>query len=703
MVPSGGWNTRWIRIRIGLLTAAMALGFGAVAGRAFQLQVLSNEREAVDHYLSELTLRPRRGAVADRNGVLLAVSADARSVYMDPDLLFSGGLPREELQADPRLRIQMLQEGETRLREVARILGQDPAALLRRAGRGGRFLWLARRILPDREAALRDYLARERVRAVGLVPEARRYYPKAELAGPLLGLVDEDGVGIEGVELAEEDSLQGAAAEVRSLRDGKGRLLLADPPVPGKEREGDRVELTIDQGIQATAERALARAVASSRALSGMAVALDPRTGEVLALASWPAANANAPRTPDELRDRPVTDAFEPGSTMKAFSLSAALEAGTLRPLDAVDCGNGSYAVGGHVIHDHAGLGWVGPSRIIAQSSNVGAAKIAARLGRQKLRQGLAAFGFGERTGVGLPGEVRGQLPVARSDVELATQAFGQGLITATALQVTNAYAALANGGMLLRPYVVRRIVDPASGDVVEEGHPEIVRRAVSPDTATTMARWLVGVIEEPRGTGRRAALDGWRAAGKTGTAQKVDKVSGGYAPDKHFSSFVGFAPVEAPRIVVGVFIDEPHGEIFGGEVAAPAFKEIAEYALRVLDVRPAPALAAGLASPPQARPVEARRTDEDEVGPGTVELADRPSHAGLVAVPVLAGLTARTAVRTLESAELAAELRGSGRVVDQSPPPGRAVEPGTRVRLTLVPASLGARTGELARNAPPG
>ena len=261
-----------------------------------------------------------------------------------------------------------------------------------------------------------------------LVPEPRRYYPKAELASPLLGLVDDDATGIEGIELGEEDSLQGTSAEVRSIRDGKGRLLLADAPVAGSEREGDRVELTIDQGIQATAERALARAVLSSKALSGMAVVLVPRTGEVLAMASWPASNANAARTPEQLRNRPITDAFEPGSTMKSFSLSWALESGALQPLDAIDCGNGSLTIGAHVIHDHgAGLGWVGPSRIIAQSSNIGAARIAARLGRERLRDGLAAFGFGERTGVGLPGEVRGTLQQARSDVALATQAFGQG------------------------------------------------------------------------------------------------------------------------------------------------------------------------------------------------------------------------------------------------------------------------------------
>ncbi len=264
----------------------------------------------------------------------------------------------------------------------------------------------------------------------------------------------------------------------------------------------------------------------------------------------------------------------------------------------------------------------------------------------------------------------------------LATQAFGQGPITATALQVTNAMAALANGGVLLRPWVVRRVLDPVSGEVVEQGQPQAIRRAVSAQTAATMSRWLVGVVEDPKGTGRRAALDGWRAAGKTGTAQKVDRVSGGYSPDRHFSSFVGFAPYQEPRIVIGVFVDEPRGEIYGGEVAAPAFKEIAEYALRVLDVHPAPALAAP-APPPAPEP---RRPDDDEPGPAAVEWAATAIPAGRVTVPALAGLPARSAIRALETLDLAAEMSGTGRVVDQSPPPGRAVDRGTRVRMTLAP-----------------
>jgi cell division protein FtsI (penicillin-binding protein 3) len=266
--------------------------------------------------------------------------------------------------------------------------------------------------------------------------------------------------------------------------------------------------------------------------------------------------------------------------------------------------------------------------------------------------------------------------------VVLATQSFGQGL-TATALQITNGMAVLANKGLLIRPRIVKRVVDPATAEVLEAHAPEVVRRAVSEATAATMTRWLVGVVEE--GTGKRARLDGWSAAGKTGTAQKADRVSGGYSADLHFSSFVGFAPAEAPRIVIGIFVDEPKGEIYGGEVAAPAFREIAEYALRMMGV-PTSATAT---SPAASGAPPAGNDEEEEEDPPSVEWAERsPARApdGRAIVPVLGGLTARAAIRRLEESDLTADLHGSGRVVGQSPLPGKVVDRGTRVRMTLAP-----------------
>ena len=655
-------TAKWIAVRIAIVGILLGLGFVTVALRAVQLQVLQQDQlasEARDQYLRQLVLRPRRGMVTDRTGVPLAVSADAESVFADP----------EGFERAPGVARQKL----------GKLLGIDGRTLAKRTGQKNRFVWLKRRVSPAEAAAVRKLA----VPGVGLVAETKRYYPKGALAANLLGVVGGDGEGLEGLERGLDDLLRGEPSRVPSLRDGAGKTVLRDAPDPGRTREGARVELTIDQGLQLATEQALSRAVIGSRALSGMAIALDPATGELLALATWPTFNPNAPRPGEVLKNRAVTDTWEPGSTFKTFAIAGALDRGVLKPNDAVDCGNGELAIGAHVIHDHAKLGWAGPSRILALSSNVGAARIGARLGREGLRDVLAAFGFGERSGVGLPAEHRGQLPPFRSDIAVATASFGHG-VTATALQVTNAMAALANGGVLMKPRVVKRVIDVASGEVLEEGRPEPIRRVVRAETAATLGRWLAGVIEDEKGTGQRARLDGWRAGGKTGTAQKADSVSGGYSADRHFSSFVGFAPIGSPRIAIGVFIDEPKGEIYGGEVAAPAFKQIAEYALKMLGVPPTGPVAATAAPTVEEAP---EAVEEEAVLPA-VELASRPpaSGASTVAVPPLAGLPARTAIRLLEAQGLLADVTGSGRVKEQSPTAGRMVDRGSRVRLTLAP-----------------
>jgi cell division protein FtsI (penicillin-binding protein 3) len=689
---------RWIALRVHVLAALLAAGLAGVTARIFQLQIIRHDElgdDMVEQYRRELLLKPRRGPITDRAGVLLAGSADARSVYADPAIL------RKEDRSGAALA------------KVSRALGLDPAAVRRKLARGSRFVFLARRVSPAEADAVDRIVKGERLRGIALVPETRRYYPKLDLASQLLGVVGDDGNGLEGVELAMDDHLAGSPARVPSLRDGAGRTVLAGEASSSREREGARVELTVDQGLQLAAERALARACLGARAAAGMAVALDPRTGEVLAMASWPPHNPNAPRKPGDLRNRAVADAFEPGSTVKTFSIAGALDRGAITPLDPIDAGNGSLSIGAHVIHDHESLGWVGPSRILVSSSNVGAARIAQRLGKERLHAALTAFGFGERPGTGLPGEAKGSLPFPRADVALATESFGQGL-TASPLQISAAMAAIANGGSLLRPHVVKRVIDQATGEVLDEPGPEVVRPVVSEKTATTIGRWLVGVVEDPKGTGKRARLEGWRVAGKTGTAQKADPVTGGYSSDRRFSSFVGFAPADAPRVVVGVFVDEPKGEVYGGEVAAPAFREVVEYAMKMLGVPPVGTPVAS--APPAASPgpkAHAAATpavggaapagiaaaaasgadpdaDEDDDEPPPVEPAGRwaaSPRVGPVTVPSLAGLPIRVAIRRLEDVDLSAEIAGSGRVVSQSPAAGKTVARGSRVRMTLAPA----------------
>jgi cell division protein FtsI (penicillin-binding protein 3) len=567
--------------------------------------------------------------------------------------------------------------------KLGRALSVDPKALQKKLSKGSRFTWVKRRVSPAESEAVKKL----ELPGVGLVKESRRYYPRRELAGQVLGLVGDDGRGLEGVELAYDDALQGQEMRLPSLRDARGMQLFGEAPAPSRVLEGARVELTLDTALQHVAEAALARTVESARAASGMAIALDPQTGEILALANAPAFNPNAPRGGPEMRNRAVLDTFEPGSTVKTFSIAAALDAQAIKPTDAIDCEKGRWRIGGHVIRDHAPLGWVGPAKIMAESSNIGAAKIGQRLGKQRLHDALLAFGLGERTGLGLSGEPKGQVPFPRADISLATQSFGQG-IAATPLQLTVAMAAVAGGGAVVKPWLVKRVVDPVDGTVLAAASPAVLRRAVSLPTAATITRWLEGVVHDDEATGKKARVNGYRIAGKTGTAQKADPVSGGYG-DKRFASFVGFAPARDPRLVVGVFIDEPKGTVYGGEVAAPVFREVVEYAMKAWGIPPTEPLEEEKDAASQRAVARRDRSEERrEVEEPAVELADdRPEpEPGSVAVPSLSGLSARAALRALEAVELVPEVLGQGRVASQVPSPGQVVERGAKVRLTLSP-----------------
>src|SRR5512137_2045914 len=510
-------TARWMAIRIGIVALAFAVGFVVVAARAVQLQILQGDRlggMARDQYLRELTQKPRRGTITDRNGAVLAGNAEVDSIFVDPRAFPAGKRTKDLLRLSKALQL-------------------DAKALERKVAKGARFAWVKRRVAP----AEADQVRAMHLAGVGFVKETRRYYPRRELAGQILGIVGDDGEGLEGVEKAWDESLQGEAMRLPSLRDARGAHLLAAGPAPERVLEGGRVELTIDQSLQNAAERALVQAVQQARAASGMVVAVDPATGEVLALATAPLMNPNAPRRED-LRNRAVLDTFEAGSTAKAFVLARALDEGAIGPETPIFCENGKWAVGKHVIHDHKGLGWVPPARVMAASSNIGAAKVGGKLGRERLQQAFLAFGFGERTQVGIPGEPRGQIPFPRAEISLANMSFGQGL-TATPLQITLAMGAIANRGILMKPWIVRRVVDPLSGDVLSEAVPTPVRRVISAETATQVSLWLEGVVADADGTGKKARLEGWRVAGKTGTAQKADAATGGYSADKRFTSFV--------------------------------------------------------------------------------------------------------------------------------------------------------------------
>jgi len=650
-----------MRLRAFLLGAALLALFGVVLLRAAKVQLLDRSRLARlqrDQTRRELEWAPRRGMIVDRRGEPLAVTQDVDSVFADPSAFET---PRARQVAAAR---------------IAVALRLDRARVLEKLSQPDRrFVWIKRRI---------DEASAQRVRGLAidgieLVKEPKRIYPQRDLAGHVLGFVGEES-GQEGLERELDQHLRGRSVQVQATRDARGTMVLEHGAPDPADLTGATVTLTLDSAIQLAAEKELARAVKASGAIRGWAVVLDVNTGAVLALAGNPAFDANKPgRDPMVWRDRAVQDQLEPGSTIKSFVVARALEEGVVQPDELLYCEHGVWMHAGRKIHDTHPVDWATPAAILRESSNICAAKIGEKLGKQRLIEGLRAFGFGERTGVGLPGEARGALadPRRMPQIALSTTAFGQGM-SATAMQTVAAMAAIANGGVLLRPFLVQKVVAADGTTLLSRGREE-VRRVLKEDTARELTAMLEEVVE--KGTGTRAALLGHRVAGKTGTAQKVDPIRGGYS-DKRLASFLGFAPADAPRIAILVVIDEPEGkgaEVAGGTVAAPAWGAIAHEALRQLDVMPeqvretAPLLVSSVGS---------GATDE-----AAHELAaEPPIQPGRARVPDVSGLGARSAMRRLAQSSLEPELRGSGRAVAQSPRAGAIVKRGARVKVTLAP-----------------
>jgi cell division protein FtsI (penicillin-binding protein 3) len=659
---ANGHAGRWMRLRLALVALSLLAAFALVIARAAKVQLLDRarlSRLARDQTRREIEWAPRRGLITDRRGATLAVTQDVDSIFADPSA-FHG--PRERAGAADRL---------------ARVLRMDRAAVLAKLAGEKRFVWLRRRV-DDATAA---HVAALGLDGVELVKEPKRFYPQRALAGHVLGFVGEEG-GQEGLERELDSLLRGKPVSVQAVRDARGVTVLAQGAPDPADLTGASVTLTIDSAIQLAAERELARAVSSSRATAGWAIVVDVQSGAILALASNPAFDANKPgRDPALWRNRGVQDQLEPGSTIKSFVVAAALDAGVLDASQPLYCENGVWERYGHRIHDTHKVGWASPAAVLRESSNICAAKIGEALGKQRLVAALRAFGFGERTGVGLPGEARGSLPdpARMPNISVDTVSFGQGL-SASGLQTVMAMAAIANGGVLLKPYVVAKAVAP-DGTVLVQRQREEVRRVLRPATAGGVAAMLEEVVA--KGTGMKARVEGFRVAGKTGTAQKVDPVRGGYG-EKRLASFLGFLPADDPRLAILVAIDEPEGDVFGGSVAAPAWSAIAAEGLRQIGVVPDAAREeVALASVAHDEEPASEAPLENDPPPA---VAPRKS-SGQSVVPDLSGLPARSAVRRLAEAALEPELRGSGRTVSQSPRPGAIVKRGARVRVTLAPS----------------
>ncbi|MEO8217827.1 MAG: penicillin-binding transpeptidase domain-containing protein [Acidobacteriota bacterium] len=625
------------------LSAFLGAWAVVIVARLVQVQLIRHDDyvlRAAKQQERTLSLTPVRGSIRDAHGRILAESIRVESIYADP---------------------QAVRDWKETVRILSSVRGLeiDSADLAKRLRGRGEFAWVARQV-PDEISA--------RVHALNLpgiyfLEEHERAYPKGSLAANVLGYVNVDGAGLAGIEYSFESLVRGKPGKVTLLRDARQRMYMVGGDGNNAPVDGQHVILTIDEVVQFMTERALSKAAEKYHAASGSAIVMDPNDGSILAMASYPTFDPNEFHRagPTAWRNRPVQDMYEPGSTFKIVTAAGALEDGLVTPSQIIDCGPGYIEIGNARIREHGGnhYGYMSFEDVITHSSNVGTIRTALALGPVRFEHFMRSFGFGEQTGITLPGETPGLLRPRRqwSKLSNAVLAIGQE-IGVSPLQLVRAFSIVANGGMTIQPRIVARVVDDHGRTIYEPPQPER-RRVISERTATILNQILKSVVS--RGTGMPAALDEYVVAGKTGTAQKV--VAGHYSATRTVASFGGYVPADRPRLAILVVIDDPHGGQYGGTIAAPAFREIAEGALRYLDVQP---------SLP-ARELELPDTKlaafSQRFSPAATPLAASPSLAG---VPDLRGLDGRAAVSLATTAGFEVKASGTGRVISQTPLPGQ-------------------------------
>ena len=650
------------RGRILLLSLFLAVAFGGLIVRAWDLQVLHHDhfqKRSADQHETTITLRASRGAIYDRNGRELALTAMVPSLYAVPRVITQPGVVAQALSA---------------------LLNVDRETLERRLASGKAFAWLERHVSP---AVAKQVMALD-INGIDQRDEPRRFYPNRTLAGPLIGFAGLDGVGLEGIERDYDRYLAGKEYTLDALRDAAGRKAMPGGALPPEHLAGYSVTLTIDARIQQLAEAALVAQVREMKAKSGLVVVMDPLTGDILAMAQTPAFDPNLFREaePDQWRNRILTDTLEPGSTIKPVLIASALDMGKVRPDTMWNGYHGRIKVGRKLITDVHGVAELNTLEIIQRSSNVGAVQVAQRIGKDAWYSYLKAFGFGEPTGLGLEGEQGGNLRPAKQWglIHLATFSYGYGF-SVTPLQMTRAIAAIANGGMMLRPRLVKDVKD-ARGRLVEEFPVREVRRVVSALAARQVTEGLI-MATQKGGTGRKARVPGFEVGGKTGTAHKVDPLLRGYSKEKVKSSFVGFVPAHAPRLVIYISIDEPKMAQYGGVVAAPVFSAIAREALPYMGVEATEPFTAEDMT--EEEPEEAAEGVDPQARPWWFEeavLAGAPAH---LVVPDLRGASLAEVVNQAATLALRLEVTGAGFVVSQNPKPGALISEDAAIAVELA------------------
>ena len=613
----------------------------------------------------EFRIQSLRGAILDRSGKELAVSSMTKSLFVDPNHVYDTHTPEEIA------------------RDIAPLIGLTEQDILDDIARGGGFVWVKRRLEHTEYEAVRAVIREKGYSdCLGFQNEAKRYYPNDALAANVIGFVGTDDEGLDGVEQALDPLLKGEVREERLTVDGQRRPIL-DSIFAGRRVYGSdyckTVSLTIDSTIQFMVEQELDRAMAENNPDSITAIVMDPKTGEILAMASRPSYNPNRfwEYPQENWKNRAVAFIYEPGSTFKAVVAGAALQEGIVTP-NQVFFDPGYVMVSGRRIQNwsNESYGAVTFTDIVKKSLNTGFAQVGLSLGAEKMMHYTRVFGFGERTGIDLPGEEEGILFSADDmrDSDIATTAIGQS-IAVTPLQLVTAMAAIANGGTLMHPYIVREIRNP-DGSVYEERTPREIRRVLEP----TVDRTLIGLLEQvvASGGGKKAEVKGYRIAGKTGTAQKIRRETAGYLEGRYIASFCGFAPVEDPIFTVLVMIDDPRGgDFYGGQIAAPVASRIFTQLLRYAHVEPSSNTFAETTGE-----TEKGRTDDEEK---RMEAAATPPE-GKAVVPDFTGLSLREAARLAELRGLTFESEGTGAAVSQSLSVNDIVDQGERVKVYFHP-----------------
>jgi cell division protein FtsI (penicillin-binding protein 3) len=682
-----------VSIRRTLFVAAfVAFWMLGISARLVYLQVSKHEKlvaRAHQQQQDAIETSPTRGPVLDREGQELARTIDTTSVFIAPD-----EFGKNKGDADPLVRGAI----EHTATSLSSLLGLDQKSVFNQINEarnsGRRFLWIARRIAPDKA----ELLEKMELAGVHTRKEPKRFYPNGSMAANVLGFVGLDGNGLAGIEQVYNEKIIGEPGKIFIEKDSRG-IGYESTEISG--RPGQTIVLTLDQSIQYQAEAALTAAIQQSGAKAGTAIVLDPHTGDILALANAPTFDPNdvGAATPAARANWALQNIYEPGSTFKIVAFSAAIEKGLAKPDDHIDCQMGSITVAKRVIHDHKQFGNLTIADALAKSSNVAAIKLGLRVGDPTMFEYITRFGFGARTGIELPGETAGLVrPLSRwQPSSIGSVAIGQE-VGVTPLQMVAAFGALANDGVRIAPHLIREIRD-ANGVATYRPNPE-QHRVISKETASALRGMLEGVTLN--GTAKKAQLDGYSAAGKTGTAQKIDPKTKAYSSTKFVASFVGFAPVNNPAVVIIVVIDEPGGSYHGGDVAAPVFRQIAEQILPEMGVMPdtdfkdSEMVARSEQTPAQIsqlREAEKRHEQEERQAAATQELTmpqvtERDNRGGQIVyavatnnailMPNLRGRSVRDVARTCALLGMQVEARGEGgRVIGQTPQEGSELRPG--------------------------